>query len=247
MPRSNPESAREPAPSSAPSRTRILIVDDEERHSELAEIALQAVGYSTIAVQNPLHAMREVERWSPDVIILDVRMPGLDGVSLARRLKDSKCDAGLLFLTSVRDVDVFSDAMDIADQYIIKPFKPFDLVARVRVVLRNHKKSAPSPIDTRKPRIDTVKGKIFLSDGRSFDITKREIAILTELLAANGKPVSNEQLKRVVWDEYEASRGSNATLHANVRRLRKKLERDASRPELIVTAPNVGYRFVLDS
>lgn len=247
MPRSNPEPTRESARSSAPSSTRVLIVDDEERHSELAEIALRAVGYSTKAVQNPLNAMKEVERWSPDVVILDVRMPGLDGVSLARRLKDSKSDAGLLFLTSVRDVGVFSDAMDIADQYIIKPFEPFDLVARVRVVLRNRKKTATPSGDSRKPRVDALNGKINLPDGRTFNITKREIAILTELLAANGKPVSNEQLKRVVWGEYEASTPSNATVHTNMRRLRKKLERDASRPELIVTTPNVGYRFILDS
>lgn len=247
MPHSDHESSREPARPPAPTGTRVLIVDDEERHSELAQIALQAVGYSTRAVHNPLKVMGEVERWSPDVIILDVRMPGIDGVSLARRLRDSKCDAGLMFLTSVKDASVFSEALDIADQYIVKPFEPFELVARVRVVLRNRKSKAPSSIGPKKPRIDALKGKITLLDGRTIDVTKREIAILTELLAANGKPVSNEQLKRAVWGEYELALSSNATLHANVRRLRKKLERDASRPELIVTAPNVGYRFVLDS
>lgn len=254
MPRSEPEPTREPARSSVPSSTRILIVDDEEKHSELAEIALQAVGYSTRTVQNPLNVIEEVERWSPDAIILDVRMPGIDGVTLARRLKERQCDAGLLFLTSVRDVGVFSDAMGLADQYIFKRFEPYDLVARVGAVLRNRERLASSSIDSRKPRIDSrkphinaLKGKLFLPDGRTFDVTKREIDILTELLAANGEPVPNEELKRAVWGEYEASNPSNATLQANVLRLRKKIERDPSRPELIVLVPNVGYRFVLDS
>lgn len=247
MPRSEPEPTREPVRPSVPSATRILIVDDEEQHSELAEIALQAVGYSTRTVQNPLKVIEEVERWSPDAIILDVRMPGIDGITLARRLKERQCDAGLIFLTSVRDVAMFSDAMDVADQYIYKRFEPYDLVARVRVVLRNRKRMMPPSIDIRKPRVDSVKGKIFLADGRICNVTKCEVAILTELLAANGRPVPNEQLKRAVWGDYETENASNASLHANIRRLRKKLERDASRPELIVLAPNIGYRFALDS
>lgn len=247
MPRTDLEPARDAARPSKSPAIRVLVVDDKTRDSELVETALQVVGFQTKAVRNPLDVMQVIKDWPPDVIILDVSMPGIDGVVLARRLKESQCDAGLMFLTSRHEMDTVTEALDIADQYMNKPFKSYELVARVRVVLRNRKRTAPPATDPRKPRIDALKGVVTLPDGRKKKITALDIVILAELLAANGHPVSNAQLKLAGWGEYEASQASNTTLQQSIRRLRKKLERNPSRPELIVTVPGVGYRYVLDA
>lgn len=249
MPRLESQSFGEFPRAPKPSTTRVLIVDDQFRHSELAEIALKAVGYQTRTVQDPLNVLRIVNEWAPDVIILDVRMPRMDGVTLARKLRANACKAGLLFLTSINEADTVDAALDLADQYIVKPFEPFDLVARVRVVMRNLRQSsrAGASGDSRLPQIDPSKCRVSMPDGRTFDLTKREIAILSELIAANGQTVTNAQLRRAIWGDYSDDANSNNNIQAIIRRLRVKLERNADQPELIVTRPKVGYRLALDA
>jgi DNA-binding response OmpR family regulator len=244
-----------PAPEAATPVWRILIVDDEPRASALTTIALATVrGYEVRVEQFPLRAQAVAREWRPDLIILDVRMPKLDGITLGKRLKADGCPADLMFVTSMTSEDSTEDGLEVSDQYITKPYRPREFLARVRAVLRRREPQSASGQAERaandaRPAIDIVSRVVRVPNGKVATLTPNELKLLLALLAGDGKPVSTQRLLQEVWgeeltaDDYDAR--NSPRVQAHMCRLRRKIERNPSQPELILTIPRAGYCYVL--
>jgi DNA-binding response OmpR family regulator len=247
--------------SGAPSPTapiwRILIVDDEEDLGNLCQFALSTVrGYVVRYEQHPLLVQALVREWQPDLIILDVKMPELDGITLGKRLKaDTNCHADLMFVTSSDETETELDGLEFAEEYVKKPFEVKVLLSRVRNILRRRNQMDAHAQDRRgqsnsRPTIDLMSRVVHLPDGRVVMLTPTELRLLVALLDGNGQPVSYATLLKQVWEledeEGAADESSNRQLlQVHIARLRKKIEARPRQPELLVTVPRGGYCFVL--
>lgn len=223
---------------------RILIVDDEIDHCQLAEYTLQGAGYETKTLTDSVRTLDVVNDFQPTLVVLDIHMPKLDGFQVAQQLKDVGSPAEVLFLTDDKDPRAVIRGMDYADHYIPKPFNPGELVARAkRALMRAHAgQKLSSVVDALKPQIDPTQGVAHMPDGRKINLTPVNMRLLAALLAGDGQPVPNAQLLAEVW---RATPGETNLLQSNIRRLRKEVEHDPSRPERIINIPKVGYCYVL--
>ncbi|HEY7974027.1 MAG TPA: response regulator transcription factor [Ktedonobacterales bacterium] len=248
--------------SGAPSPTapiwRILIVDDEEDLGNLCQFALSTVrGYVVRYEQHPLLVQALVHEWQPDLIILDVMMPELDGIILGKRLKeDTNCHADLMFVTSSDETETELDGLELAEEYVTKPVEAKVLLLRVRNILRRRNKMDAHAQGGRgqsssRPTIDLMSRVVHLPDGRVVTLTPTELRLLVALLDGNGQPVSYAALLKQVWgledDEGAAADESSnrQLLQVHMARLRKKIEARPRQPEVLVTVPRGGYCFVL--
>lgn len=254
-----------PAPRASSSATptqRILIVDDQPDEGQLCKGILSTVrGWVVRYEQHPLRAQALVREWLPDVVILDVLMDELDGITLSRRLKaDSACHATLMFVTSRIEAETELDGLEFADDYVTKPYDEKVLVRRVEKLLERRQQINRSSQTERgrsssRPDIDAVSMFVRVPHGHDALLTPIEMKLLQALLAGNGKPVPYGVLLKAVWQIEDASdterswerRKNRPLLHTNILRLRQKIEMDARQPELIITVPRVGYCYVLRS
>ena len=221
-------------------------MDDKAPARELCVTALATVReYEVRAAESSQRALEFVRDWRPDVIILDIamRQGELDGLALGRRLRADGCDAELMFLTSAKDPDSIEEGLEIAEQYLTKPWEPRELLARVRVLLRR-RNSATRRANTHPgwPEIDDTTRVVKPGNGKEDTLTAIEMKVLRALLAGNGKPVSYSDIITSVWGRYD---DDNGILNVNISRIRQKLEVNPQQPELIVTVPRFGYQYVL--
>lgn len=241
---------------------RILIVDDDERAAENCKIALSAVrGYAVKTEQQPLRVQQVAREWNPDLIILDVTMPKLDGFELARRLIADKCPADLMFITSHKEPDYEVDGMELAEEFITKPYEVQVLLARVKNILRRRgqnrePREARHRNESSRPIIDQRGQFVRVPHGKDATLTPIEMRLLMALVDRADRAVSYEDLLRVCWD-FESGevdpktqdamqrRSSRQLVQTNISRLRSKIEINPEQPELIVTIPRVGYSYVL--
>ncbi len=229
-------------------RARILVMDDRADAREQCLIALGTVReYEVSAVESSREALEKAREWRPDVIILDItmRQGELDGIALGRRLRAEGCDAELMFLTGAKDLDSIEDGLEIAEQYLTKPWQPRELLARVRALLRRRNSSSHLPTARPGwPEIDYTTRVVRPGNGCEGALTSVELKVLLALLAGNGKPVSYADIITNVWGVYSGDKG---ILNVNISRIRQKLEVNPTQPELIVTVPRVGYLYVARS
>lgn len=256
-PDSQPHHAEEPAPA------RILIVDDEEAARALSEGALSTVkGYEVQAEASTSKARQIARQWRPDVIILDITMPEMNGIALAALLRADGCDAELMFLTGDDKIDTKEEGLEIANQYLTKPYNTRELLAVVRVMLRTrrqqgaHARARYTPahpeIDALRPVFDETSDLVRIPRGRDARLTGVTRMLLLALLAGEGKPVSKRKLYEAVWMSGSTTE-SRATLkpgeknlvEVSINRLRTKIEIDSTQPELIITARGGGYFYNL--
>jgi DNA-binding response OmpR family regulator len=209
--------------------SRILLVEDEPNISEVVALYLKRGGYQVQAVKNGNEAMQLLQRELPDLLILDLMLPGLDGLSIIRRLRDHS-DVPIIILTARREESDRIAGLEMgADDYVVKPFSPQELVSRVRAVLRRAR-SAADP----GTRLVKVRGEEIVLTAKEFD--------MLWLLARHPRQVfTREQLLEQVWGVAEYIDPGTVTVH--VRRLREKIEADPSSPEHILTVWGVGYKF----
>jgi two-component system, OmpR family, response regulator ResD len=224
-------------------RRTVLVVDDEPTIAEIVARYLERAGYATEIAPDGLEALRlNVER-RPDLIVLDLMLPGLGGLEVLRRLRESNPQTPVILLTAKGEQnDKLVGLRSGADDYVVKPFSPGELVARVDAVLRRVLQQGGDAeplrfdgleIDTRARRV-TVRGEERTLSVREFD--------LLEFLALHpGQAFSREQLMDRVWEP--AFEGDPGTVTVHVRRLRTKIEPDPERPRFIQTVWGVGYRF----
>ena len=221
----------------------VLIVEDDSKTAELIRLYLDRDGYPVMVARNGREGLELARRHPIGLVLLDVMMPEMDGLDVCRILRDES-EVGIILVTARTDeVDTLL-ALDLgADDYVTKPFRPRELVARVRAVLRRKGTAeVPEPCELRFGRlaIDGRRHEVRL-DGRDARVTRKEFQILVTLAREPGKAFSRlELLEKAFGYNYE---GLERTVDAHVRNLRKKIERDAERPEYIETVYGVGYRF----
>jgi DNA-binding response OmpR family regulator len=222
--------------------TTVLVVDDEPIVREVVVSYLRREGYRTLEAGDGDRALELVERERPDLVVLDLMLPGTDGLSVCRRIR-SRSDLPVIMLTARGEEADRIVGLELgADDYVTKPFSPRELAARVRTVLR--RSSTPSARDERlafdELEIDASTREVTRA-GKVVRLTAKEFDLLWFLASHPRRVFSRDQLMDRVWG-YEAALDTG-TVTVHVRRLREKIEPDASRPRYLETVWGVGYRF----
>jgi DNA-binding response OmpR family regulator len=224
----------------------ILVVDDDQFANALVQFVLSKEGFDVETLDNPRGAMQMIQKREPDLLILDVSMPYIDGFAFSSKLRAEGYDTPLIFMTAKDSIEDKLQGFNIgADDYICKPFNHQELVARVQAVMRRIKRNG-------RPGNQSIRGgqfELFPADlkivkaGRSAIIlTPKETQVLRMLMAYPGQVVKREQLLSEVWNDNESN--SNI-VDVYIRRLRTKLEADAEKPRHIISVRGVGYKFLV--
>jgi two-component system response regulator ResD len=222
----------------------VLVVDDEPTIVEVVSRYLERAGYATLGAADGSEALRLAEEGDPDLIVLDLMLPGIDGLEVMRRLHERPGTPVPVILLTARgeESDRLVGLRRGADDYVVKPFSPAELIARIDAVLRRVSPpldEAPPPIEVGPLRIDPGMRTVSL-DGEEISLTQREFDLLAYLASHPGQVFSRDQLMDAVWGFPFYEDTSTVTVH--VRRLRAKLGDDPSTPRFIETVWGVGYR-----
>ncbi len=225
--------------------TRILIVDDEPNLVELLQGYLSREGYEVATAGDGIAALAAAQRLAPELIVLDVMLPGMDGIEVCRQIRRFS-DAYILMLTArTEEIDTIVGLSVGADDYVTKPFSPREVVARVKALLRRPRATTgaapsadPAPLRIGGLVIDEHAHTVTHADGPVV-LTAREFALLLALARHPGRVFTRAQLLEQIWgDEYY----DDHVVDVHIANLRKKLEGDPAHPRYITTVRGVGYR-----
>jgi DNA-binding response OmpR family regulator len=222
---------------------RILVVEDEAIVAEVVERFLKREGYETMVVGDGRKALSAYGSFIPDLIVLDLMLPEVDGLEVCRQVR-SRGGTPIIMLTARgEETDKVLGLGLGADDYVTKPFSPRELAARVQAVLRRARALPVNDAETLRYGALRLNGRTRVVDREGVDLrlTAREFDLLIFLARHAGQVFSREQLMDAVWDYDFAGDSSTVTVH--VRRLREKIEEDASRPRYLKTVWGVGYKF----
>ncbi|MCA9914366.1 MAG: response regulator transcription factor [Anaerolineae bacterium] len=231
---------------------KILVVDDERTIREVVRRYLELEGFQVIEAETGTDALRQAHTERPDLIVLDIMLPGLDGLAVTRKLRNPAEYAPLsldgeipiIFLTArTEEIDRITGFEVGGDDYMVKPFSPRELVARVKAVLRRSStgsQNAETPILFEHLQLDPRSRSVSVN-GDSVSLTAKEFDLLWFLARHPRQVFSRSQLLDNVWG-YEFY-GDESTVTVHVRRLREKIEPDAARPTYIQTVWGIGYKF----
>jgi two-component system response regulator ResD len=224
------------------SRGSILVVDDEPVITDVVSRYLERAGYSTRVAADGFEALRLAGDTAPDLVVLDVLMPGLDGLEVMRELHETRPTRVILLTAKGEASDRIAGLQSGADDYVVKPFSPAELVARVDAVLR---RAEPEPEREQPIAFDDLEidpaARTVLVRGDEVQLTVREFDLLLFLVRHPGQAFSRDQLMDAIWDYTFYTDTSTVTVH--MRRLRAKVELDPSEPRWLQTVWGVGYRF----
>lgn len=229
---------------------KVLLADDEESMRTLMRRLLVDEGYDFVAVNDGSYVMDAVKKEKPDIVLLDVMMPKLDGFTACRMLREENPSIAIVMLTA-RDemVDKSIGFRAGADDYIIKPFEPMELLLRLEAIARRTVRRNQGADEREAEREDVVAGRLRVSfkgrevylDEERLEFTAKEFDLLAVLLENPGHAFTKEQLRHRIWgDDYS---GEDTNLAVLIHRIRKKVERDPYDPQYIKTVWGVGYRF----
>jgi two-component system KDP operon response regulator KdpE len=223
------------------STSTILIVDDEPQIRRVMRTTLSSNGYSVIEASSGEEALEIMRKERPELVLLDVNMPGMGGLEVCREIRDQS-EVAIIMLT-VRNTEHDKVlALDAgADDYVVKPFSIEELLARIRAALRRTSSAEPVPTYASSDlEIDFDRRKV-LVQGRSIRLTPKEFELLRHLVASQGKPLEHRRLLQAVWGPDYGN--ETEYLRVFINQLRKKIEPDPAHPKYIHTDPWVGYRF----
>jgi DNA-binding response OmpR family regulator len=224
---------------------RILVVDDDPPSVKMISFLLREEGYDVISADNGLTALEIIDRVVPDLVILDVMMPHLDGFEACRRIRQ-KVDVPIIFLSAKGEtMDKVTGLQLGGDDYLAKPFEPAELLARVKAVLRRAEafagKDIKSQLTVGDLTLDPVTNRAVFAEGKTVELTPIEFRLLYCLMRNAGRILSHDLLMSAVWGyDYE---GYSNQIAVYVRRLRMKIEEDPNHPELLTTVRGLGYKF----
>ena len=227
------------------SAKRILVVEDEPSLAEVVSLYLKRAGFQVQIASDGKQAMNILERQLPDFVILDLMLPEVDGLSITRWLRD-RSDVPIIMVTARREeIDRITGLEMGADDYMVKPFSPQELVSRVRAVLRRIGREQAGAESERMLAFDTITinslTRVVMVKESQIELTAKEFDMFY-LLARHPKQVfTRDQLLERVWGGAEYIDPGTVTVH--VRRLREKIESDPSSPEHLLTVWGVGYKF----
>lgn len=218
----------------------VLIVDDEVQIRRLLRVTLEANGYRVLEAANGQDGLAEAAQRNPDVIILDLGLPGMDGLTMLKRLREWSRAPVLVLSVQEGDEDKVSALDNGADDYLTKPFSTAELLARLRVLQRHAQPEAANAVfHTGNLEVDLA-ARLVTVKGQEVKLTPTEYSFLRLLVRNAGKVVTHRQILKEVWGP--AYGGQTHYLRVYVAHLREKLEADPARPELLLTEPGVGYR-----
>src|SRR6266480_8147047 len=223
----------------------ILVVDDDMFANSLVQFVLSKEGYDVETTDNPRGALQMIKRREPDLLIIDVMMPYLDGFEFAIHLRKEGYEIPIIFMTAQDAIESKIQGFNIgADDYICKPFNHQELVARVQAVMRRIKRNGNAENHSiRCGLLELLPSelKVVIPDHPTVFLTPKEMQVLRMLMTNIGHVVKREQLLSDVWNDNESN--SNI-VDVYIRRLRVKLEEDAEYPQHIISVRGVGYKFV---
>jgi len=225
-------------------KPRILIVEDEEAIAESVAYNLRQQGFETTLALDGHTALRSALEEPPDLIILDLMLPGIDGLEICRTLRKRHQKMPIIMLTAkAEEIDRVVGLEMGADDYVVKPFSMKELIARVRAVLRRVGEWAgeSAPVLRAGPlEVDTDRHHVTLN-GAALELAPKEFGLLEMLLRHRGRVFSREALLEAVWGDSEYRDPHTVDVH--IRWLRTKIEEDPSRPQWLLTVRGVGYKF----
>ena len=224
-------------------KSRVLVVDDDPALAEMLTIVLRGEGFDTAVVGDGTRALPAVRDLRPDVVLLDLMLPGKDGNEVCRQIR-AESGVPIVMLTAKSDtVDVVLGLESGADDYVVKPFKPKELVARMRARLRRGEDVAPEMLTIGPPgnqiTID-VPAHTVMRDGDEVKLTPLEFDLLVALARKPRQVFTREVLLEQVWGYRHAA--DTRLVNVHVQRLRAKIEPDPEKPEIILTVRGVGYK-----
>lgn len=223
----------------------ILVADDDLASVKLTSFLLEDAGYRVIKAYDATGVLQAIEQRSPDLVLLDVGMPKMSGFDICRQIRRMS-DVPIIFVTGSSQLQDRVTGLQIGgDDYLVKPFEPAELLARVEAVLRRRNSDMVNPV-TRISQgpltLDPIEHTVLFEDGRSIVLTPIEFRLLYYLMQNSGRVLSPSQILNKVWGyDYE---GESNLVAVYVRRLRAKIEQDGESPRHIITVRNLGYKFV---
>ncbi len=230
-----------------PVKRSIFLVEDESHIQQLIKYNLEANGYSISVFGSGEEMLARCEAVKPDMFILDIMLPGIDGYEILRRIRQNSNLKTLPVIMLTAKGEEFDRVLGLelgADDYITKPFSVRELVARIKAVFRRSDQPVESTakvLTAGNITVDSERHEV-LKDGRKIELTPKEFKLLKILIQNRGKVMARDVLLEKVWgfDYY----GETRTVDVHIRYLRQKIENDDSKPEYIETVRGVGYRFI---
>lgn len=223
---------------------RVLVIDDEPQIRRALQTALTAHGYLVETAENGSLGLAAIATWAPDVILLDLVMPVMDGFEVLRQMRPWSDVPVIVLSARGQEPDKVTALDQGADDYLTKPFGMGELLARLRVVLRRTRGAQLSTIQAGEVLIDLEHRQVTRA-GEEVHLTPTEMSLLLALARDAGKVLTHRQVLQRVWGEYASE--NSAQLRVYINYLRRKLEVDPAHPVLIVTEPGVGYRLRVDA
>ncbi|MDR7416422.1 MAG: response regulator transcription factor [Armatimonadota bacterium] len=223
---------------------RVLVVDDDETILDLLRSYLSREGFEVQVARDGEEALRIARASGPDVVVLDVLLPGLDGLEVLRRLRREAGPYVILLTAKTEEADRVVGLELGADDYVTKPFSPRELVARIRAVLRRGRarvEPSKAPLVFRRLRIDPVRREVYRG-GEPVALTTLEFELLWTLASFPGRVWTREQLIERVWGHDYF--GDERVVDVHIKELRRKLGDDPAHPAFVQTVRGVGYKFV---
>ncbi len=223
----------------------VLVVDDDPTVSDVVRRYLERDGYQVTLVADGASALATVARSRPDLVVLDLMLPGIDGLEVCRRLRAADDDVPIVMLTALgEELDRITGLQLGADDYLTKPFSPRELVLRVGSVLRRAHRVEPAPeVLTDRGLVVDVARRTATLHGAPLALTVREFELLAYLMRHPGRAFTRTELLESVWGW---TFGDHSTVTVHVRRLREKVEDDPASPSRIFTVWGRGYRYEVD-
>lgn len=231
-------------------KEKILIVDDEASIRRILETRFKMLGYEISTAGDGEEAMDAFQKFSPDLIILDIMMPKMDGYGVTKEVRKNH-DTPIIILTALGDVSERITGLELgADDYVVKPFSPKELEARVKSIMRRtyYRNGTPAARESNNVtvigniKIDTSKRQVYKKNER-IRLTGMEFSLLELLVSNSGRPFSRGEILQHVWSYPPDHRIDTRVVDVHISRLRAKLENDIANPELILTARGIGYMF----
>jgi len=224
--------------------TRILLVDDEPLITDSLSYSLKREGFEVKAVGDGEQAMKAIGSFDPDLVVLDIMLPGMNGLEVCRRIRANSSTPVIMLTARGEELDRILGLEVGADDYLAKPFSFRELLARIRSILRrvemDRQTSQFQPVNVGNLTLDPIARRVFRG-GQELQLSAREFDLLSILMRNAGRALSREELLAQVWGEDWI--GDPRTLDVHVRWLRLKIEEDPAEPEYIQTVRGHGYRF----
>ncbi|MCB0193704.1 MAG: response regulator transcription factor [Anaerolineae bacterium] len=230
-------------------KPHVLVVDDEPNIREVVELYLQREGYEVEVAGDGAAALQAIERKTPDLIVLDLMLPAINGLQITRMLREGDYNVPIIMLTAKSDETDRINGLELgADDYVTKPFSPKELVARVKAVLRRVSNKATTeaqaqPLTIGQITVNPKTRQVSVKD-EEVVLTAKEFDLLWFFMNHPGQVFTRDQVLDHVWG-YDFF-GDSSTVTVHVRRLREKIEERPTKPEYILTVWGVGYKFAMD-